>query len=260
MSDHSLICWNGSDGEIDDTEDMSLAPVSTTVFTGERASSTFISQKYENNCEFTVRLAKSPCAGKNVKDYFEENELRMMNRLLAGKPGYSWLKVINDSAMETDYYYRAQVTRIEYERLGYKIIGYDVTFTCDGGRAYSEEQSITISARANTPFLIFCNSDDLYDYERPVVTITTSSAGTLTLKNNTDSWTTTVKNMTAGENLTIDSKNEILKSSRTRQYILNDFEGLKWPRLLSGKNEYVCNRNATITFTYRASRKVGFVT
>ena len=190
----------------------------------------------------------------------EENELRQFKRLLTGRPGYSWLKIVNDPANETDYYYRAQVSRIEYERLGYKVIGYDVTFTCDGGRAYSEEQTTTISAKANTPFYVFSNSDDLFDYERPVITITTATAGTLTLKNKTDSWTTTMNNMNAGETLTIDSKNELLKSSRTRQYILNDFDGLKWPRLLPGKNEYVCNRNATITFTYRASRKVGFVT
>lgn len=258
MSDYGLVCWNGSDGAIDDTDDMSLAPTSTTVFTGERAHSTFISQKYESQNEFTIRLTKSFCSSDT--DYFTENELRMYNRLLTGKPGYSWLKIINDSVMETDYYYRAEVSRIEYERLGYKVVGYDVTFTCDGGRAYSEEQTTYLNVTADTPFYVFSNSDDLYDYEKPVVEITVSNGGTLKLKNNTDSWETVIKNMTAGEKLTIDCKNEILTSSRHRTYILNDFDGLRWPRLLPGKNEYVCNKNATIKLVYRASRKVGFVT
>ena len=259
MSDFGLVCWNGSDGEIDDTDDMSLTPSSTTVFTGEKPYSTFISHKYEDKSEFTVKLTKAFCNEKDL-DYFTENELRMYNRLLTGKPGYSWLKIVNNSAMETDYYYRAEVSKIEYERLGYKIVGYDVTFTCDGGRAYSEEQTSYVSAKADTPFYLYSNSDDMFDYERPVVTVTVSNGGTLTLKNNTDSWETIIHNMTAGEVLTIDCKNEILTSSRNRPYILNDFEGLRWPRLVPGKNEYVCNQNATIKLTYRASRKVGFVT
>lgn len=256
MTDYGLICWNGSDGEIDDTADMLISPVSTTVYNGESSHRTFISQKYEEAPEFTVRLTKARC-GRDVIDYFTENELRMYNRLLTGKRGYSWLKLVNNQVMETDFYYRARVSRIEYERMGTHVLGYDITFELDGGIAYSEEQNITISAKANTKFNLFCNSDDLHDYTRPVIKITASSSGTLALTNNTDSWTSTII-VNAGEVLTIDSKNELLKSSRTRMYILNDFN-LHWPRLISGKNEYVCSQNATITFTFRAARKVGYV-
>ena len=148
--------------------------------------------------------------------------------------------------------------QIEYERLGYHVVGYDVTFEIDGGMAYSEEQSITISARANQKFYIHCNSDDVHDYTRPEIQLTASTAGTLTLTNNTDSWSSIMQNMTAGEVLTIDCKNELLSSSRTRTYILNDFN-MHWPRLLPGQNEYVCSQNATITFKFRATRKVGYV-
>ena len=257
MADHGLMCWNGSDGEIDDTESMNLTPVTTSVFNGEKPNSTFVSQKYENKSEFTVKLAKVNC-GRDENPYFTENECRMLNRMLTGKSGYSWLKLVNNSVMETDFYYRAKVSDISYERLGFHVVGYDITFELDGGMAYSEEQTVTISARANTKFYLYCNSDDLYDYTLPKIKITASSAGTLTLTNNTDSWSSVMKNMTAGESLTVDSKNELLSSSRTRTYILNDFN-LHWPRIMSGKNEYVCSQNATITFTFRAARKVGYV-
>ena len=46
MADYGLVCWNGSDGEIDDTEDMKMTPVSTSVFNGESPRRNFISQKY----------------------------------------------------------------------------------------------------------------------------------------------------------------------------------------------------------------------
>ena len=257
MSDYGLICWNGSDGEIDDTADMAMTPTITTVFTGESSNSKFVSQKYENNPEFTIKMTKAFC-GNSELNYFTENELRMYNRLLTGKAGFSWLKLVNNEVMETDFYYRASVSRIEYERLGYHVVGYDVTFELDGGMAYSEEQTITIRATANKKFYIYCNSDDLHNYTLPMITITASAADTLTLTNNTDSWNSVMENMTAQEKLTIDSKNELLGSSRARTYILNDFN-LHWPRLMPGKNEYVCSQNATITFIFRAARKVGYV-
>lgn len=257
MTDYGLISGNGSDGMIDDTEDMSITPSSTVVFNGESPRSSFISQKYESNPEATIKMSKSDCGSVDYR--FSENELRNLNRMLTGKPGYSWLKIVNNKAMETDFYYRARVSRIEYERLGFDIVGYNVTFECDGGYAYSEEQIVTISAKANNAFYVFNNSDDLYDYEFPVVTITASTAGTLTLKNTTDSsWTSQIKINAAGEIITMDSKNDLLKSSRTRTYILNDFN-LHWPRLMPGKNSYICSQNATITFKFRAARKVGFV-
>lgn len=257
MSDYGLICWNGSDGEIDDVADMSLTPVITTVFTGDSPHSTYVTQKYESQGEFTIKLTKAFC-GSNETNYFTENECRAYNRLLTGKPGYSWLKVINNEVMETDFYYRAQVARIEYERLGLHVVGYDITFSIDGGMAYSEEQTVFINAVANQKFNIYSNSDDLHDYTRPVIKITASAAGTLTLTNNTDSWSSVMENMTAGEELKIDSKNELLSSSRARTYILNDFN-LHWPRLLPGKNEFVCSQDAVITLIFRAARKVGYV-
>lgn len=257
MSDYPLVSGNGSDGEIDDTEDMGMTPSTTKVFNGENPHSNFISQKYDDNPTFTVKFSKATC-GRETDDYFHENELRQMNRLLTGKPGYSWLKIVNHSVMETDYYYRARVSAIEYERIGYHVVGYDVSFELDGGMAYSEEQEITISAVAGRPFYIFCNSDDLHDYTRPVIKITASTAGTLTLTNNTDSWSSIINNVNAGETLTIDCQKELLSSSRTRAYILSDFN-MHWPRLLPDKNEFVCSTNATITFTFRAARKVGFV-
>ena len=257
MSDYDLVSGNGSDGEIDETTDMNMTPSITKVFTGDSPHSTFISQKYDSNPTFTVRFNKGYCSADST-EYFGENELRNFNRLLTGKPGYSWLKVVNNSVMETDYWYRAQVTAIEYERLGIHVVGYDITFELDGGMAYSEEQTSRVNVTANKAFTIHCNSDDLHGYTLPKLKITASTAGTLTLTNTTDGWTTTMDNMEAAEILTIDSKNELLSSSRSRPYILSDFN-LHWPRLLPGKNTYTCSQNATLEFTYRATRKVGIV-
>lgn len=257
MSDYDIVCSNGSEGLIDETEDMSLTPSFTTVFTGERLNNTYISQKYSDQTAVSVRFMRKECSYQ--PDYFTENELRTFNRMLTGKRGFSWLKIVNDSNMETDFYYKAMVSKIEYQRLGTKVIGYDVTFTCDGGQAYSEEQSVYISARANTPFYVFNNSDDLHNYLYPTITVMTSTEGTLILTNTTDNRTTTIEDMSAGEQLVIDSQNELLTSSKSRPYILNSFPDLHWPRLLPDKNEFTCNMDCTIQFTFRAIRKVGIV-
>ncbi len=258
MSDFDLVCSNGSDGLIDDTEDMGLTPTITKVFTGESPRSKFISQKYDNNPQITVKLMKMSCGSIFDDNYFTENDLRMLNRLLTGKPGYSWLKIISEQSNETEYYYRAKVIAIEYERLGRQIVGYNITFETDGGQAYSEEQTVKYTVNANTYFYLYCNSDDLHNYTLPVIKITPTSAGSMSLVNVTDSWDTVVNNMNANETLTIDSQNELISSSRSRTYILNDFN-LHWPRLLSGKNTFMCNRKINIEITFRAQRKVGFV-
>lgn len=258
MSDYELVSGNGSDGEIDDTENMGLTPTVSKVFTGESPRSTYISSKYESNPVFTVKFTKGYCRDSG-EDYFEENELRNFNRLLTGKRGYSWLKIVNSDISETDYYYRAIVSAIEYERLGLHVVGYDVSFELDGGMAYSEKQTSRINAFADTPFNIYCNSDDLHGYTLPVVQIRTTAPGTLTLTNASDNWTSQVTDIEGyGEVLTFDCKNELISTSDTRSGILDDFN-LHWPRLLPGKNTYTCSQDAVIEFTFRAARKVGFV-
>lgn len=258
MTDYGLICSNGSDGMIDDTENMGLVPTITKVFNGESPSSKYISQKYDTNPQITVRLIKENCGSIYEDNYITENELRMLNRLLTGHSGYSWLKLINKDSNETEYYYKAKVTAIEYERLGNHIVGYDITFETDGALAYSEEQTMKVTMSANKEFYIYCNSDDLHDYTLPKIKITPGTAGNMTLTNVTDNWVSQVNGMTVGETLTIDSEHELLSSSSSRPYILNDFN-LHWPRLLSGKNVLKCNRKGTIEITFRAQRKVGFI-
>ena len=256
-SEFGLIADVSFSGAIDESNDMYLAPTSNTEFLGGNSHATFLSQKYDGQQELTVSLTHNPCENDSMK--FTEHEVRAINRVLTGKKGYDWLKVIKSGEnTDTDYYYYATVSNISYQYLGKDVIGVLVTFKLDGGQAYSEEQTSYIMARAGRPFYVYNNSDEMYDYTRSVVTIVPQSGGTLEIINVTDNnWYTELKNCSAGEKIVMDCKNEILSSS-TRTLPLNDFN-LHWIRLLPDKNEFSINMDATITFKHRVVRKTGFI-
>ena len=135
------------------------------------------------------------------------------------------------------------------------VAGIILLMECDSCFGYSNETNIDLDLSANTPVRIYSNTDDLYNYIHPTITIRAKSDGTLQIKNNTDNWVTEIKNIKANEVITIDSQNEIISSSFPHSLLLNDFN-LNWVRLLPDENEYVINQNAHVTFSYRVPRKV----
>ena len=256
-SDFGLIADVSFSGAIDESNDMFLAPSANSEFLGGSSHATFLSQKYDGQQELTISFTHNPCNSDDMS--FTEQEVRAINRVLTGKKGYDWLKIIKSGEnTNNDYYYYATVSNISYQYLGKDVIGVLVTFKCDGGQAYSEEQTSVIMAKAGVNFYVFNNSDELYDYTRSVVTIVPDSGGTLEITNVTDNnWQTILENCSANETIVMDCKNEILTSS-IRTMPLNDFN-LHWLRLLPNKNEYTINMNARIIFKHRVIRKTGFI-
>lgn len=101
--------------------------------------------------------------------------------------------------------------------------------------------------------------DDLNNYVYPVVSITSSAAGNLSISNiNDNNWTSEFKNIKAKEKITIDSKRQIISSSIDHKLLLDNFN-LCWFRLIPNKNEYTTNMDITISMKYRVPRKVGIV-
>ena len=72
-----------------------------------------------------------------------------------------------------------------------------------------------------------------------------------------NNWTTVLKNISANEVITMDSKNEILESSLDR-LILNDFN-MHFIRFVSGINKIQVNSDVMLNISFVYPRKVGFV-
>lgn len=241
-------------------EDMGMSTSTVETFIKDNPIPIYLGETYSEKLKYTMCLIKKPCSdfNKDLDMYFTEYECRAIIRALQPCRGYQWLRVFNNDIF-SEVEYRAKVSNIHYEKLSGRTIGILVDVECDSCYAWSSEQSFTVNAKANVPFYVFNNSDDLINYLLPTCTIRPSATGTLQITNNSDSdWLTEIKNISSNEIFQMDSKNELLSSSVERKHILNDFN-LHWIRLIPDKNKFTANMDVKITFTYRVPRKVGLV-
>lgn len=225
-------------------------------FIGHNPVPVYLGQKYTSKLKPQITLVKNPCVYKD-RLYFDDYECRAILRKVTGIYGYQWMKLIDDEPSE-DIWYKAKVTSVSYKRSGGHVAGIILNMECDSSYAWSGEQTITVNAAANEPFYIFNNTDDCSSYVLPAVIIIPSSGGTWTAVNQTEGWTSEIKNIRKNESITMHCSTGTLTSSAAHGGLLDDFN-LHWIRLLPGKNEYVCNMDTLMTFRFRAPRKAGFV-
>lgn len=223
-------------------------------FIGHNPISIYLGQKYNNKLRLQITLVKNP---RNKDLYFHEKDCRWINRILSGKKGYQWMKLISYE-LDEDLWYRARIHSISYRRIGGNITGIVLSMECDSCFAWSKENNITIVAKADQHFYVYNDSDDLNNYVYPYSSIHSSSTGKLIITNISDSWISEINNVKRNEKITIDSQHQIITSSLSHDLLLNDFN-LGWIRLIPGKNEYVSNQNITFTLKFRVPRKVGVV-
>lgn len=224
-------------------------------FIGHNPVPVYLGQKYEDKLKIQLTLIKNPLLNDL---YFRERDCRELLRILTGKKGYQWLKLISHD-LDEDLWYKAKVNDVTYKRIANKVVGIMLNLECDSCFAWSKEMKITINAKANQHFYIFNNTDDLNDYVYPHTSILSPSAGDLSVTNLSDNnWMSKIENVSAGEKISINSKEQIISSNLTHNLLLNDFN-LGWIRLVPDKNEFVSNKNITITMKYRVPRKVGLM-
>lgn len=225
-------------------------------FLGDSPIPVYLGDKYNSKLNFQVTVIKDPCVFYDNM-HFAEKDCRWILRELTSKKGYQWMKIIMND-LDEDMWYKAKIQNISYERIGSRIAGLILEFECDSFFAWTSEKNITIRAKANQSFYVYNDSDDLTRYLYPIVSISPSISGTLVITNITDNQVTEIKNIQEKETITIDSMKEMITSNVNHDLLLDDFN-LCWPRLTSGKNEYVPNVNMVITIKYRLPRKVGIV-
>lgn len=254
-SDHGLMPASFSYSGTSEDE-IGMEVTTSEEFTGNSPIPVYLGEKHSGKLKFEITVIKNPCVfDDNI--YFAQKDCRWILRELTGKRGYQWTKILMYDLGE-DIWYRAKVNNISYERIGGRIAGLVLEFECDSHFAWTPERNITVHAKAGQPFYIYNDSDDLSEALYPLVSISLSTSGIITITNKTNTQKTEIKNVQAGEKITIDSRKEIITSNLEHELLLNDFN-LCWPCLVPGKNEYVCNVSMTVTMKYRSPRKVGIV-
>ena len=229
-------------------------------YIGHTPTPVYLGSSYNSKLCPTATLVKDPRININESDkYFSEHECREILRQLTGFCGYKQMQIFSYEFDEL-LYFNIRITDVKYQRIGARIAGIILEMECDSQFAWSSDFNYTFQASPSSNLIFFNTSDDLYDYALPKVTIKTKSNITeLSIKNLEDnSWTSTLKTLSANEIITMDSKQCILSSSDPNRIISNDFN-MHFIRLVPGKNEFEVNHDIEITFSYKVPRKVGFV-
>lgn len=243
-----------------DEEETGIGVTTTEEYISDNPVPIYIGQKYSDKLKPTIVLTKDSCVTDD--EYFSEYDCRAILREVIGQRGYQWMKLITEEIGE-DLWYRARTTNVRYQRVSGKIVGVILDMECDSQFAWSTEKNITINAKANTPFDIFVNTDDIYNYVLPVVTIIPKQNGDISIVNKSDNdWVVKFDGAKNGETIIYDCKNQIIDGSRNAsgqaitKYL--DSSNMHFFRLLE-VNKFTSNLNATFKFQFREPRRVSFV-
>lgn len=257
LSDHGLLLASfDMNGEEEDSIGMDYEVIEE--YIGHNPVPVYLGGRYNEKLKPQITIIKNNC-WDSFDITFSENECRHILRQLTGYNGYR--KMVLDVEDPDEFiYFNVIVQSISYKKIGGKICGIVLSLECDSPFGWSREYENTYEVSAGQTITFYSTSDDLYNYLLPEITITPkSSIGQLTIKNKSDNnWTTTLSNLSAGEIITMDSKREILLSSKANRVIMNDFN-MHFFRLVSGKNEIEISGNVTFTIKCSFPRKVGFV-
>lgn len=218
----------------------------------------YLGAKYTNKLEPTVTIIKNMC-GRNYEPGFTEHECREVLRQLTGFRGYRLLQVKLDNFDEL-YYFFARTKSVSYKKYNGDVVAIILNLECDSQFAWSKEFDYKYEMKAGEKNVFINMSDDLYNYLLPKVTILSPTAvDELTITNITDNnWETVIKDVSANEEIMMDSKNCRLMSSHTGRYMLNDFN-MHFIRFLPGRNEFTASSDCTLLLNFRVPRKVGFL-
>ncbi len=229
-------------------------------YIGHNPVPVYLDAPFHSKLRLTATLIKDPNTINSDKNkYFTEHECREILRQLTGFRGYKQMQVFSYEFDEL-LFFHIRVVNVKYQKAGGRIAGIILEMECDSPFAWSNEFNYTFHASPSSNLILFNSSDHLYDYLLPKVTIKSNAAITnLTICNLMDNnWTTTLKSLSAGEIITMDSQHNTLSSSLPSRIINNDFN-MHFIRLVPGKNEFQVNHGIQITFTYQVARKVGFI-
>lgn len=255
LSEYGLILASFEDMS-DVEEELGMNYETTEEYISNNPIPVFIDAKYSDKLRPIATIIKNPCSLQ--EKYFTEHDCRCILRELTGYYGYKTMQIYSNS-MDEVLYFNVRINNVKYKKISGKIVGIILEMECDSHFAWSKEFNYTFNVTADTILSFYNISDDLNNYLKPTIKITTSSdiSELKIINQNDNNWETIIKNLSNNEVITMDCKNEILESSTNRN-VLNDFN-MHFIRFVAGVNNLQVNNDVTIDISFRYPRKVGFV-
>lgn len=175
-----------------------------------------ISTQYDSAYTVTFQIAKS------TGNTFSELELAAFMRWLNRKE-YHKFKAIYENGEYAKTYYMGTFN-IQMIRFGGNIMGLELTLQTNAPFGYYEPSEYYMELTdTESSYVLWDNSDETGYIYPETVEIECLESGDITVTNSKDTKQTVIKNCTAGEIITLDGQNKIIRSGMEHGKLCNDF-------------------------------------
>lgn len=188
----------------------------------------------------TFQIGKNPCELDDPK--FTREELAFIRNWLERKDGYHFLRFFQEGYEDTYFYCQIHT---EWIRIQGKIVGAEVSVTCNAPYGYSGIQGIDIHVNDGDSFIIYNDSDEQggLEIDQIEIGITSGSDVSITIKNELENiysygktYVTQIKHCNKNEHIIIDGLNHTISTSKNYNHtsgnICEDFN-FNYPRLIN---------------------------
>lgn len=246
-----MVCKFNADGSTETISSVSQISFNT-VSTLNGSKHELASTKYESCIEATLQICKDHC--KNNDIFISIRELRDLRRWLNRK-GFYKLKFMDDDYL--DLYFEASFNVNEIEFNG-ELCGLELVMRTNRPFALQEPQKITIKNLTSAGKKIINDLSDEEGFIYPQMEIKIEQSGDLSIHNDLEDRTMTIKNCIAGEIITLDYP--IIESSIASHKIQEDFNWTFFRianNFRNNRNEITISLPCTINMNYSPIAKVG---
>ena len=223
---------------------LDLEPIFTDNFDG--------TQSNDHGAKYTQKAAPVVTFAEVDGSDMQPWKIRQVLRWLTGQRSVSWMDLLNQDG-ECVCSYLGRFISVKTQKLDSRVVGLVCQFQATSPWAYSAVKEYSINIGDNTSFSLENDTDDLYTYIYPNVTLDNTGA-TFTLTNTTTDSETRFSKLSSGEFITIDS-NLFVHSDKNRLFG-TDFNYV-FPELVPGTNDFIANGSGQLTIKFRHPMKVG---
>lgn len=220
------------------------------------------SSGYSDVYTVTFQVMKYSCRSGQVES-ISDAECRYLTKWLNRKT-YQRFSPISDNHEFCGYHFYGSFN-VNPVVIADSIVGLELTFTSNAPYGFGDTVSLDINSDSSgiisNGFYVYCMSDE-EGFCPMKISIKTSSAGTISFRNELTLETTIIKNCKKDETITIDSEHLIITSDQTHPTLYNDFNYV-YPRLLNkyndSKNHFTMGSTYKVHIEYTPIRKIGAV-
>ena len=212
---------------------------------------------YESNLTTTFTIMKNPCLFGDTF-YMNNDEISELTKWLVRKQ-YKYFRFVDDEDTSDEVWFKVQNT-VEKVKEGDHVIGLSITVNANAPYGFTRVINVSWDAYKDVPYDIIVRSDE-EGYLFPDTILIPQASGTLNVWNKHDSIHSIIKNVTAGEVITLYGNGVHQITSSNPDHDLSSDFNYNFFRLCNeygnATNTIVTNMNCNITLSYRGIRKVG---